>query len=66
MKGTVVSSWVESCRTLFGKEVVTKALAKYQLQPDVVFSPLQDVEDRIATGIVDLIGELVGKDHQEI
>ncbi len=66
MKGTVVSSWVESCRILFGKEVVTKALAKYQLQPDVVFSPLQDVEDRIATGIVDLIGEMVGKDHQEI
>lgn len=66
MKGTVVSSWVESSRTLFGKEVVTKALAKFQLQPDVVFSPLQDVEDRIATGIVDLIGEMVGKDHQEI
>jgi methyl-accepting chemotaxis protein len=66
MKGTVVSSWVESCRTLFGKEVVTKALAKFQLQPDVVFSPLQDVEDRIATGIIDLIGDLVGKDHQEI
>jgi methyl-accepting chemotaxis protein len=66
MKGTVVSSWVESCRTLFGKEVVTKSLAKFQLQSDVVFSPLQDVEDRIATGIIDQIGELVGKNHQEI
>ncbi len=66
MKGTVVSSWVESSKTLFGKEVVTKALAKFQLQPDVVFTPLQDVEDRIATGIVDQIGELVGKNHQEI
>lgn len=66
MKGTVVSSWVESCRSLFGKEVVSKALAKFQLQPDVVFSPLQDVEDRIATGVIDQIGDLVGKDHQEI
>ncbi len=66
MKGTVVSTWVESSKSLFGKEVVNKALAKFQLQPDVVFSPLQDVEDRIATGIVDQIGELVGKNHQEI
>lgn len=66
MKGTVVSSWVQSCRTLFGKEVVSKALQKYQLPPDVIFSPLQDVEDHIATGIVDQIGEYVGKNHMEI
>lgn len=66
MKGTVVSSWVESCRALFGNDVVNKALAKYQLQKDVIFTPLQDVEDRIASGIVDTVGELVGKDHKEI
>ncbi len=66
MKGTVVSTWVESCRTLFGNDVVNKALAKFQLQPDIVFSPLQDVEDRVATGIVDQVGDMVGKNHQEI
>lgn len=66
MKGTVVSTWVESCRTLFGKEVVSKALAEFHLQPDVVFSPLQDVEDKVALGVVDRIGDFVGKDHQEI
>lgn len=66
MKGTVVSTWVESCKTLFGKEIVNKALAEFQLQPDVVFTPLQDVEDRVALGIVDKVGDLVGKDHQEI
>ncbi len=66
MKGTVVSSWVQSCRTLFGKDVVSKALQKYQLPSDVIFSPLQDVEDHIATGIVDQVGEYVGKNHMEI
>ena len=66
MKGTVVSSWVQSCKALFGKEVVSKALQQFQLQADVIFSPLQDVEDYIATGIVDQIGEYVGKNHQEI
>lgn len=66
MKGTVVSSWVESCKALFGKDIVNQALKANGLQSDVIFTPLQDVEDRIATGIVDQVGQSVGKDHQEI
>ncbi len=66
MKGTVVSSWVSSCRALFGNEIVDKALVAHKLQTDVVFSPLEDVEDRIATGIVDQVGNMVGKNHEEI
>ena len=66
MKGTVVSSWVESCRALYGKDIVDQALKAYQLQPDVIFTPLQDVEDRIATGIVEEVGKLTGKDSREI
>lgn len=66
MKGTVVSSWVESCRVLFGKDIVNRALKDYGLEPEVIFTPLQDVEDRIATGVVDKVGEYTGKDHEEI
>jgi methyl-accepting chemotaxis protein len=66
MKGTVVSSWVESCRKLFGDEVVDKALLKYKLSKDHIFTPLQDVEDSIAVGIVDTVGDTVGKNHKEI
>ncbi len=66
MKGTVVSTWVDSCRVLFGKSVVDEALKEYKLQTDVVFSPLEDVEDRVALGVVDHIGKLVGKSHEEI
>ncbi len=66
MKGTVVSAWVETCKTLYGRDVVSKALKSYKLEPDVVFTPLEDVEDSVATGIVDQVGQLVGKDHAEI
>jgi methyl-accepting chemotaxis protein len=66
MKGTVVSSWVESCRKLFGNDVVNNALKANGLPSDKVFSPLEDVSDAIATGIVDMVGKSVGKNHKEI
>jgi methyl-accepting chemotaxis protein len=66
MKGTVVSSWVSSCRKLFGNELVNKALETNSLTSDKVFSPLEDVPDKIATGIVDYIGNALGKNHKEI
>lgn len=66
MKGTVVSSWVESCRRLFGDQIVNDALKAKGLSTDHIFSPLDDVEDKIATGIIDDIGNKVGKNHKEI
>lgn len=66
MKGTVVSSWIESCRKLFGDSIVNNALAKYSLSNDHIFSPLEDVEDRIAEGVIDYIGNSLGKSHKEI
>ncbi|QHQ62545.1 chemotaxis protein [Anaerocolumna sedimenticola] len=66
MKGTVVSTWVESCRKLFGDTIVNNAMQAYNLSNDHIFTPLEDVEDRIAWGIVDHIGNAVGKSHQEI
>lgn len=66
MKGTVVSSWVESCRTLFGNDVVNQALIANHLPKEVIFSPLEDVKDPIALGIVDYVGQLTGKNHEQI
>lgn len=66
MKGTVVSSWIESCRKLFGDKIVNEALEAHQLPVDRVFTPLEDVKDNIATGIIDHIGNAVGKNHKEI
>ncbi len=66
MKGTVVSSWIESCRKLYGKDIVDQALKKNNLHTDVLFSPLDDVDDKVALGIVDQVGALLGKTHEEI
>lgn len=66
MKGTVVSSWIESCRKLFGDSIVNNALANFNLTNDHIFSPLEDVEDKVAEGIVNHIGNALGKSHKEI
>jgi len=66
MKGTVVSSWVKSCRKLFGDTVVNNALKANGLNTDRIFTPLEDVVDKVALGIVDHIGSAIGKNHKEI
>lgn len=66
MKGTVVSSWIESCRKLFGDNLVNKAMEANKVSADHVFTPFEDVEDKVATGIVNYIGDAVGKNHKEI
>ncbi|NLZ80331.1 MAG: chemotaxis protein [Clostridiales bacterium] len=66
MKGTVVSTWVESCRKLFGEQVVSEVLQSYGISKDYIFSPLENVDDKVAKGIVDQIGNKVGKNHKEI
>lgn len=66
MKGTVVSSWVESCRRLYGDEIVNNALKNFNLSSDHIFTPFEDVEDRVARGIVDHIGNQMSKTTKEI
>ena len=66
MKGTVVASWLTSGRRLFGDEVVDKALEKYNLKHDHIFSPLEDVDDKMAVGMVEFIGQKAGKNSEQI
>lgn len=66
MKGTVVSSWLKSCRRLFGDRYVDESLEKFQLSKDHIFTPLEDVPDHVATGLVEHIGKLAGKSNEEI
>lgn len=66
MKGTVVSSWVESSRILFGNEVVNDAMKTFGFSSTYIFSPLEDVEDKQAIGIVEHIGNSVGKNKDEM
>lgn len=66
MKGTVVSTWVNSCRKLFGDAVIDNALESNGLTADYIFNPLEDVPDDKAKGIVNFVGNSLGKSHEEI
>lgn len=45
MKGTVVATWVRTCRKLYGDSVVNEAMDKIGYESKKVFSPIEDVED---------------------
>lgn len=66
MKGTVVSSWMISCRQLYGDRIVDAALEKHGFDKKHVFSPLEDVQDVVAKGLVEFIGNAVGVERAQI
>ena len=45
MKGTVVSTWVKTCRKLFDDEKVNQAIIEAGLENNGIYSPLVDVAD---------------------
>ena len=45
MKGTVVSTWIRTCRDLYGDEAINQCLKKVSWPEDIIFTPLEDVED---------------------
>lgn len=47
MKGTVVSTWIKTCRKLYGDDLVNDALNKAGIEGNGIFSPLEDVEDNV-------------------
>src|SRR5690554_4379292 len=65
LKGTIVSAWVNTCRDLYGDKVTDQALQHYNISPNKTFTPIEDIEDRVARGIVDYISNAVGKTSEE-
>lgn len=45
MKGTVVATWIATCRKLYGDEVVSKAMNSVDWKQSKIFTPIEDVED---------------------
>lgn len=45
MKGTTVSTWMETCRNLYNDQVVNEAMSKVGWGDDKIFSPLENVDD---------------------
>lgn len=66
MKGTIVSAWVQTCKELYGEEITGEALSHFGMAPDRIFTPTEDIDDNIALGILEYIGDKLGKSSDEI
>ncbi len=66
MKGTIVSAWVQTCRELYGESITNEALENFNISPNKIFTPTEDIEDRSARGIVDYIAKKLGKTCDEV
>ena len=66
MKGTIVSAWIETCRNLYGDSITDEALKYYNISPNRIFTPTEDIEDKLARGIVERIGNKVGRTSDQV
>lgn len=65
MKGTIVSAWVDTCRSLYGDDLTNEALRNFNINPGKIFSPMEEVEDKVARGIIDYIAGKKGIDKDQ-
>jgi len=47
MKGTVVSTWIKTCKKMYGDSLVEGAMVASKIDPKIVLSPLDDVNDAL-------------------
>lgn len=66
MKGTVVSTWIKTCRKVYGDEIVESALVKAGLDANVIFSPLEDVADSVVFELFPDIARLAGLSSEKL
>lgn len=66
MKGTVVSAWVKTSKSLFGETIVNEALEYNGIIPNKIFTPTEDIEDIKAIGFINYIGEKQNKDLDQL
>ncbi len=55
MKGTVVATWIKTCRNVWGSDVVDNAMTSVGWDRNKIFNPLEDVPDKEVNSFVDII-----------
>lgn len=66
MKGTVVGTWVRTCKKLYGNDIVESALDQVKLGRGKIFSPVEDVEDNTVYKLIEIISNGVNKNKDEV
>ncbi|MCB2298011.1 heme NO-binding domain-containing protein [Clostridium tagluense] len=74
MKGTVVATWMKTCRKLYGESVVDSAMQSVGWNSSKIFSPVENVDDGQVKSVIDNISKkqnipidklwgIIGKDN---
>ncbi len=66
MKGMVVSTWIDTWKETYGKEKINKLLKEIGIEENRIFTPLEEVEDKMVYKIIELISSSTGKTREEI
>lgn len=66
MKGTIVATWVETSKKLWGEAVVNDATAKLGWAADKIFRPLEDVDDTKVRQMVESIAQATGQTTNKV
>lgn len=66
MKGTVVSTWINSLRNLYGDEIVNDCLKAIGWPENRVISPLEEIDDKEPVRLMEEVAKRVEKSTQEV
>lgn len=66
MKGTVVSTWIKTCRRLYGDEIVDKAMSSAGWSAGKIFTPVENVDDDTIKKVISNIATSKGMDTKNL
>lgn len=66
MKGTVVATWLKTCRKDYGENVVAEAMKKVGWDENRIFSPIETVEDQHIFQVISSIAKQKGIDEKTL
>lgn len=66
MKGSVVGTWLNSLKEIYGPEIVNETISQIGWQVDRIITPLEDIPDSEPKKIVELVAKKAGKNTGEV
>ncbi len=66
MKGTVVSTWITTCKKLYSEETVLKCMETNGIGRDRIFNPLEDVDENLVKKLFESMAIAVGSKYDDM
>ena len=66
MKGTVVSTWINTMERLHSKEIVNQAKKESDWNEEIVITPLMNIEDKKAFDLIEKVAEKTNQNTGEL